>query len=422
MERIFCRLSPAVMTILARIAALAASMEMRVFLVGGAVRDLLLGKAPSKDLDLAVEGDAAALAERVAATLGGEVIAVHAAFGTATVAIGQVELDLARTRTERYIRPAALPEVEPATIIDDLRRRDVTVNAVAIPLAVDADGRLIEAPPFDPFGGAADLAARRLRLLHDASVRDDPTRILRAVRLAARLGLTPDAATAAQIGNGLRAGYLALLTPDRVLGELCLAVDEPDPAAVVAVADAWGVTPHVVPSLRWTPALAERMARLKADPFGLAAHAPVRLARVAALLADLSDGELRTVAARYPLPAAMRDLISVELISARAALPAVAAAATPSAVDAVLARHSVAALTALCAATPDPALAERLARYVRDWRTVRAPLDGNDLRAMGVKPGREMGALLRDLRAATLDGMISCRTDAEAWVRQRIGG
>ena len=142
-----------------------------VWIVGGAVRDALIGREP-RDLDLVVEGDAAAAARRL-----GEDAVLHDRFGTAT-AVGEV--NIAATRRERYERPGALPEVELGVPLrEDLARRDFSVNALAVRLA---DGAL-EALP----GALDDLAARRLRALHDRSFLDDPTRLLRLVRYGARL-------------------------------------------------------------------------------------------------------------------------------------------------------------------------------------------------------------------------------------------
>src|SRR4051812_43933303 len=150
-----------------------------VHVVGGAVRDALRGQVP-RELDLVVEGDALAVARRAAARVGGT-LTVHERFGTATVRAEGYDFDLAGARRESYPRPGALPEVElGARIADDLARRDFSVNAMAVGLA---DGAFTEWP-----GARADLDARLLRVLHERSFIDDPTRMLRLLRYAARLG------------------------------------------------------------------------------------------------------------------------------------------------------------------------------------------------------------------------------------------
>src|SRR4051794_33719546 len=157
------------------------------YLVGGAVRDLLLGREDRADIDVVVEGDVAA----IAAALGGEARS-HERFGTATVRVGDLVADLAAARAESYAHPGALPEVRPAALADDLARRDFSVNAMAIPLGGEA--RLI-----DPHEGAGDVERRALRVLHGRSFVDDPTRALRAARYAARLGFALDPETEALV-------------------------------------------------------------------------------------------------------------------------------------------------------------------------------------------------------------------------------
>ena len=187
-----------------------------VYLVGGAVRDLLLGRGRA-DIDLVVEGDAATLAER----LGAEATS-HERFGTAKVKLNGHEVDIAGARSEIYPRPGALPVVEPgADLAADLRRRDFTINAMAIPLR--GEPRLI-----DPHGGEADLATRRLRVLHDGSFADDPTRALRAARYATRFGFELESHTAELI----RETDLGTVSADRreFLGRHGSAARMPSPA------------------------------------------------------------------------------------------------------------------------------------------------------------------------------------------------
>ena len=179
--------------------------EDSVYVVGGAVRDLLLDREP-RELDFVVEGDALAVARRV-----GDRVVAHERFGTATVSVPGATFDLASARRERYERPGALPEVElGATLREDLERRDFTVNAIALHLA---DGELIWVPR-----AHEDLDARRLRVLHDRSFIDDPTRLLRLVRYAARLGFEPEERTdrARRGGDrGRRAGHRHRLAAGR---------------------------------------------------------------------------------------------------------------------------------------------------------------------------------------------------------------
>ena len=196
----------------ARAQAAAARVDAPVYVVGGAVRDALLGHATA-NLDLVIEGDQMLLIE----ALDGAAV-IHDRFETATVEAGGAELDIARARTESYPYPGALPEVEPAELGRDLERRDFTVNAIAVAVA---DPGL----PIDPLGGVDDLAAGMLRVMHDGSFADDPTRALRAARYAARLGFEPEPRTL----ELLRATDFATVSADRVATELAKLAAETTP-------------------------------------------------------------------------------------------------------------------------------------------------------------------------------------------------
>src|SRR5918997_2647476 len=200
--------------------------EPGVHVVGGAVRDALLGHVPP-DLDLVVEGDAIAVARRAAERVGGTVTA-HARFGTATVCVGDFAFDLASTRRERYPRPGALPEVElGATLEEDLARRDFTVNAMAIAVL---DGTRTDWP-----GARQDLETGVLRVLHDRSFADDPTRMLRLARYAARLEFAPDPGTRELIDPS----RVDTVTGDRLGNELRLLLREPFEA--LRLLGGWGL-------------------------------------------------------------------------------------------------------------------------------------------------------------------------------------
>jgi tRNA nucleotidyltransferase (CCA-adding enzyme) len=211
------------------------ALGLKLFVVGGCVRDWMRGR-PTNDIDLVCESDPAALAAEAAKLLGGEAEA-FGQFGTYRVkSASKLRVDLATARRETYPQPAALPVVAtPAPIEEDLRRRDFTVNAMALALNGPRAGELL-----DPFGGAADLDAGRLRLLHDQSLRDDPTRAFRAARYASRLKLSPDADLERQVRGALEAGHAARLSPHRLTQELLRVLDEPEAAGPLSLLEKWG--------------------------------------------------------------------------------------------------------------------------------------------------------------------------------------
>lgn len=401
-------------TLLERITLLATNQGTALWLVGGVIRDLLLGVPLGRDLDLVVEGDVAALSAALVAELGANLRAAHPEFGTASVAFvcdgAEVVFDLARARREVYPQPAVLPVVEPATLEEDLGRRDFSVNAMALELRIVA-GNLCAGEWHDPFAGQADLSQRCLRLLHQQSLRDDPTRLLRGVRLAARLNLHPDSATLLQIRHAISQGYLGLLTPERILGELCLALEEPQPLRMLAHADAWELTPQIVPGLHATPHLATRLARY-------AAHPPrnVALSQVVAglLIYDLAADDLHALSQRYPLPSPFARLFS-EIPRLRDLGPQLQTDLRPSQIDLFLRPYSDVAIHVLHYAETGIA-AQRAIHYLEQMRPLRLPLDGRDIQRLGVAPGPAIGKILAGLRTAYLDGVIQTREQAEAWV------
>ena len=354
--------------------------EQLVWVVGGAVRDLLLGRVPG-DLDLVVEGDAVAVARRAAARLGGEVL-VHDRFGTATVRGASGSFDLAGSRRERYPEAGALPVVElGAPLDDDLARRDFTVNALALRLA---DGELRGVTE-----ARADLDACLLRVLHDASFHDDPTRLLRLARYAGRLGFAAEPHTAALAGAAVSAGALATVSGERLGAELRLLAREPQPGALVALA-AHGLGQALLPGFGVDLELTERALALCPPDAQAAAVA------LGSALRHAPAGELAARLRGLALPAP-----EAEAIAAAAQLDELLAAlggARPSAADALLTRRPLEAAVLATAAGSEAA---------RDWleraRHLSVAIGGAELLAEGLS-GPAVGRGLRAARAALLDG------------------
>ncbi|HSD25223.1 MAG TPA: hypothetical protein VLB79_12955 [Solirubrobacterales bacterium] len=323
------------------------------YLVGGVVRDLLLGREVA-DLDVAIEGDAEALTD-----LSGFSLERGGLFLTGRLEQGDVQIDIARARAESYPAPGALPEVRPAAITEDLARRDFTVNAMAFPLSGEPE-------LLDPHGGLDDLRAGLLRVLHERSFVDDPTRALRAARYAARFRFELEPETE----RLLRETDLSTVSEDRIDNELRRIAAEDDPAAALRLIVNFGVMPSLDPQ---APDRVAEVARLASEP----------------PWSDWVDRELAVMLAIVrPLPQ-IRELV----------------AATPE-------RPSEAVRLA---ETWDPAQllvaraldAEWLDRYAAEWRDVRLEITGEDLLAAGVPQGPELGRGLEAALSGKLDGEIS---------------
>jgi tRNA nucleotidyltransferase (CCA-adding enzyme) len=214
--------------LLRTIGRLADERQIQAYAVGGCVRDWCLGLQRVTDVDVAVEGDGIAMARAIAHRLHGAV-ETHEQFGTATIC-GRgprgMRVDVASCRREVYARPAAYPRVSAGTLEDDLFRRDFTINAMAVRLDPDRFGMLI-----DPFQGLRDPRGRLLRMLHERSFLDDPSRILRGVRFAVRFHLRWERGTADALRRAVAAGALGRLNAGRLSKELARMLDEPDPRA-----------------------------------------------------------------------------------------------------------------------------------------------------------------------------------------------
>ena len=360
----------------------------RVYVVGGAVRDLLLGGAPV-DLDLVVEGDAEALARSLGGTLTG-----HDRFGTATVVLDGHTYDIARSRRETYAHPGALPDVEPAPLADDLERRDFTVNAIALRLA---DGDLRAAP-----GALEDLEARRLRVLHDASFIDDPTRLFRLVRYASRLGFEIEPHTLALAGAAIDGGALATVSGPRVGAELRLLAREEDPIAGFVALRELGLDRAVNPGFGLDDeALARRALELLPSD--------ARRDRLVLALAGrrVPAAELSRLLDAMAFEAEDRDVIVATAARAEEVARALAAAQAPSEIAAAAADAPAELVAVAGALGPD----SRARDWLKTLRHVSLSIDGRDLLAAGVPEGPAIGRGLRAALAAKLDGRALSRED-----------
>lgn len=368
---------------------------VQLWAVGGVVRDIVLQR-PIVDLDLVSVADVEPLARMAATALGGA-IEVHERFGTASASGTAGRIDFARARTETYARPGALPEPHLGVSIEaDLARRDFSVNAVALCLAGTREGDVL-----DPHEGLADLEARRLRVLHPASFRDDATRIWRGARYAMRLGLRPDDATLAALAEGVR--WLASISGERLWAEFERIAEEPSPGRVLALLEDWGGLEGAVDGLTIETETHVALARRRGP-------IPVPVL-AAAVLAPLDAKTRRRAFERFNPP---RPVIRV-VEEARALLES--AGVTPEAL-APLEGTSDAAKVAARWLAPGPQRA--LQRDLGRWERTRPALTPAELEQLGVAPGPVMGEWLRRLRRERFLGTLHTRAQARRLVRDSM--
>jgi tRNA nucleotidyltransferase (CCA-adding enzyme) len=372
----------------AALARLGDEFRPPVYLVGGVVRDLLLGGRPL-DVDLVVEGPIDPVLERLGAR---GVVRSHDRFGTATVELEGHIYDIARSRRERYPEPGALPIVEPAALAEDLHRRDFSVNALAAALTGEKRGQLVAVEL-----GLEDLDAGLLRVLHSNSFRDDPTRLLRLARYRSRLGFAEEPATARRARAAVDGRALDSVSGARIGHELRLLAREPDPMSAVAALREHGIDAAVEPGFGLGKAEVET-AREAAALMG-GENDPARL--VLGLALHGVSGERRVeLLDRLAFPTADRDVILAVAGEAGRLAEQLSVARSPSEIAAAAAGEApetVAVAGALGAEAPAREWLERL-------RHVSLDIDGSDLLAEGILPGPAVGAGLRAARVARLDG------------------
>ena len=383
-----------------------------IYLVGGPVRDVFLGR-PVADLDFVVEDDGPQLAGEMAAELGGRVV-VHARFGTASVALEGMRVDVVTARRETYTRPAALPDVTAGSIADDLHRRDFSINALALPLA-DSRPQVL-----DLHGGFEDINRGLIRSLKANSFVDDPTRIFRAVRYQQRLGFSIEEETLGQLQSAVAQGHIASLTPDRVRHELERMLQEDQPSLPLQQLAALGVLAAIHPSLAGPQTEAYLAAVAAPGPGPGKDHLPGPLVYLSALAYSLSTAQAEAVIHRLSMPAhwaqVVRDTVHVRGLQSTLAEPSLA----PAALARLLDGFSAEALWAVSRLADSPAAAQRLSGYLNELRGATPALDGSDLLAMGVPQGPLVGRLLRELRDAKLDGRVSTKLQERRLVQSAL--
>jgi tRNA nucleotidyltransferase (CCA-adding enzyme) len=381
-----------------------------VYLVGGTVRDILLGER-SFDVDVAVEGDAIALAQALADTLGGRVRA-HRKFGTAVVIYGEDErVDVVTARTEFYDAPAALPTVEHASIREDLFRRDFTINAMAVSLKGADLGRLV-----DPFSGRRDLEARTIRILHNLSFIDDPTRIFRAIRYENRYGFRMDEHTLRLARGTIEMGLVGDLSSARLRDELEALLEEGEiEHSILRLAELGAdraIHPHLAADEE-AVALVRRLAELSGR-YGL--EIPSWRLGLTVLARRLPSDEVYEWLKRLKVRRRDAEQIAaavsvgprlVERLQNGAEPADVVALAEPYAPDAPLFALGLADL-------------EPLHAYFERLRDVRLDVTGADLAELGLEESPRVGEILAELRRRKLNGELEGRDSELAAARELI--
>lgn len=414
------RLPARLFTVLQEVGELAERNEVSAYVVGGCVRDLLLGR-PNLDLDVVIEGEGITFARTLASRMGARVTA-HKRFGTATLVFPDgFKLDVAMARAESYRHPAALPTVQPSSIEKDLYRRDFTINTLAIRLNPRRFGELL-----DFYGGRRDLTAKTIRVLHDSSFVDDPTRVFRAIRFEQRYGFRLDHGTRALIKGVVTTGLIARLSGHRLRVELIRLCSEKEPHKAVARLDKLDLLRFIHPDLKWSSRL-ERL--LKAVEHVLEQRGRLHLGRTIsespptridawlvpfmALMEGLSAKAVGEILKRLAIPARQVATIRAGHSVSDGVLRRLAGhpPPRPSETYRALAGLSEEVLLFMTAKTRSRTVTRQIGAYLTRFKQVKPLLSGADLKALGLKPGPIYKTILDRLLDARLNGEVKSDTD-----------
>ena len=417
------------LSLLRELGNLADEDGVSLYLVGGVVRDLLL-KRKDWDLDLAVEGDGIGFA-RLVADRYGATLAVFERFATSRLVFQDgLKMDIATTRRESYAHPAVLPTVQPASIEEDLYRRDFTINAMAVQLNPRQFGRLL-----DPYGGQRDLRARTIRVLHAGSFQDDPTRLFRAIRFEQRFGFRLDRTTLRLLARAASTNLIQQLSGPRLQNEILLLFAEHDPVRAIArlgqlqllrflhhrlyyTTNVKRVVTAVPKTLAWWASRFKNSVIDRSILYLMALSSESSAVVVVAMIRRLalSREQARNVRAGGSLV----DRALKRLTNKKGTV-------RPSQAFRLLADFSDEALVLLLAKQVSAQheaqvslLKRHLVAYVKN-KAVKTALRGRDLQAMGLKPGPQYKTILGKLLDARIDGMITTEADERIFVQKRLG-
>jgi tRNA nucleotidyltransferase (CCA-adding enzyme) len=415
------RLPPRIQQLLRLAGTVGDEVRAKVYAVGGFVRDLLLRHA-NLDVDLVVEGDGIAFAEVLGRHLTAKVTS-HRTFGTAVLTLPDgFKMDVATARTEYYEYPAALPTVEHSSIKMDLYRRDFTINTLAVCLNADRYGELL-----DFFGGQQDLRDKTLRIIHNLSFVEDPTRILRAARFEVRFGFRLSRHAEQLAVNAVRLGLLEKLAGERLTTELQLILQEGRPFAILQRLQELGVLAAIHPRLTLEAGMEQRFKHVGEvlTWYGLLYQEPSPASWIVYLLTLLLERrsvEGRAILRRLNPPPRIAATVSRDVVRLRALTRQFQQARDLPArrVYRWLVEASLEVALALMARMERPEQGKAIGDFLSTTRRVRPILRGDDLRSLGIRPGPIYRDILNSLLYARLDGHVQSRDDELRFVRRRF--
>lgn len=391
-------------------------MGVNVYLVGGSVRDLLLGQA-NLDIDLVIEGDGILFAKELSAKLHARSRS-HPRFGTAQVIHDGLKLDVATARTEYYESPAALPKVETSSIKKDLYRRDFTINTLAIKLNRKDFGMLI-----DFFGGQRDLKEKTIRVLHNLSYVEDPTRAFRAVRFAERFGFKLSKHTANLIKSAIKMNLFEKLSGSRLYEELLIAFKETNPVKTLKKLSDYELLKVIHKHLIFDENLEARLSSMYEtlawyNLLYLEEKADAGILYLMALLSHLGDNDRKEALERLAAPSNLREVI-LNSISESGEILRKLPLHDPANLYHLLADVSIEIILFSMALTKDVHKKKDISHFLVDLKKIKPFLKGSDLKTLGIQQGPVYSLILKELLDEKLRGKLKSEEDERKFVLKR---
>jgi tRNA nucleotidyltransferase (CCA-adding enzyme) len=397
----------------------AEELGFNAYLVGGSVRDLLRGEE-NLDLDIVIEGDGIAFARAFGEKLHAKV-RTHQKFGTAQIFADRTKLDVATARTEYYESPASLPKVETSSIKKDLYRRDFTINTLAVKLNLRDFGLLI-----DFFGGQRDLREKSIRVLHNLSFVEDPTRAFRAIRFAERFGFKISKHTENLIKSTIEMNLFSMLSGPRLYEELRLSFHETEPTKTLKKLSDYGLLKVIHPNLAFTEELEATLRSMQEtlswfNLLFLEEKPDKGIFYLMSLLSGLKDADMKAAAERLSPPPRIRDIILRGIPQAKSILRRFPVN-DPVEVHKIFSNLELEIVLFLMALSKDRKIQKVISHYLTELRNIKTILTGDDLKGMGIQPGPVYSKILRKLLEEKLRGLVKTREDEEKFVRSLIQG
>ena len=421
MRNYFKKLPRELREVISQASKISRETQMPAYLVGGCLRDLIL-QGKNLDLDIAIEGNGIIFAQNLAQKLKSS-LKIHERFGTATLILNdRLKVDIATTRQEKYPYNSALPIVSPGSLREDLKRRDFTINAMALSLAADMEQKII-----DPFGAQDDLAIGRIRILHNLSFKDDPTRIFRAIRFSQRLGFKIEPKTLLLLKEAISDGLLDKVNPHRMRDELILILKEQDPFGSIKKLGDLGALSFISTKLKIGKSTRGLFKSIAIQIAWFAKNFPARrqldtwLVYFAALLAPLTYTQIKMIIYRLGLRKGdQKRIISycrgrVKFISFLSKKQL-----TPEQIFSLLEPLSYETIILLSATTPNKNFKKYLVDFFEIYNGMRLCISGSDLGGLGILPGPEYRKIFAKVLTAKLNGQVKNRQTELALIRKLV--